>query len=249
VACILTRIWKPISPPPPANGYGRSHRPKTLPPPDELAARVSEAKTSASLLIQLAQTTPATEVPHNELMREFSERCQAAARSVQGFMQCDNPPPDEDTLLTLIETNDQLSVAMSRYQRAVLNSRKALSNGNSQSPSPAPEAQAQERPAASASATAAAAAAVAPVVSAPAPVPASTPIPAPASASPPDSPPTPPSRTATNRYEYNPDEFQVQNPFADPDAARTSSAEEPDGPVSPVESRTSNQASHTATVH
>lgn len=66
-------------------------------------------------------------------------------------MAVDNPPPDENTMLTLIETNEQLSVALSKYQRTVLNARKALgtstpvtspgSNGNSSnvhSPPPGP---------------------------------------------------------------------------------------------------------------
>ncbi|KAF4963934.1 hypothetical protein F66182_18098, partial [Fusarium sp. NRRL 66182] len=97
-----------------------------LPPPDELASRISEAKTSANLLIQLAQSTPAAEVQSHELMREFSQRCQAASRSVQAYMAVESPPPDENTMLTLIETNEQLSVALSKYQRTVLNARKAL---------------------------------------------------------------------------------------------------------------------------
>lgn len=41
-------------------------------------------------------------------------------------MAVENPPPDENTMLTLIETNEQLSVALSKYQRTVLNARKAL---------------------------------------------------------------------------------------------------------------------------
>ena len=97
-----------------------------MPPPDELASRISEAKTSANLLIQLAQSTPAAEVQSHELMREFSQRCQSASRSVQAYMAVENPPPDENTMLTLIETNEQLSVALSKYQRTVLNARKAL---------------------------------------------------------------------------------------------------------------------------
>ncbi|KAH8698999.1 hypothetical protein BGW36DRAFT_153505 [Talaromyces proteolyticus] len=124
---------------PPANfqspehqsAFGRPSRPpRTLPPPDELAARVSEAKTSANLLIQLAQSTPAAEVLDHELMKEFSERCASASRSIQAYMALENPPPDEDTMLTLIETNEQLSVALSKYQRAVLNARKVVASSN-----------------------------------------------------------------------------------------------------------------------
>jgi hypothetical protein len=41
-----------------------------------------------------------------------------------------NPAPDEDTLLTLIETNDHLSIAMSKHQRALLQARRNLSNSS-----------------------------------------------------------------------------------------------------------------------
>lgn len=53
-------------------------------------------------------------------------------------MNCDNPAPDEDTMLTLIETNEQLSIAMSKHQRAVLQARKAL---GAATPSPQPQSQ------------------------------------------------------------------------------------------------------------
>lgn len=48
----------------------------------------------------------------------------------------ENPPPDENTMLTLIETNEQLSVALSKYQRTILNARKAM--GTATPPVPAP---------------------------------------------------------------------------------------------------------------
>lgn len=41
-------------------------------------------------------------------------------------MNAENPTPDNDTMLTLIDTNDQLSVAISKHQRAVLQARKVL---------------------------------------------------------------------------------------------------------------------------
>ncbi|EEH34320.1 hypothetical protein PAAG_05369 [Paracoccidioides lutzii Pb01] len=100
------------------------HRNGGLPTPDELSARISEANTSASLLLQLVQSTPSTEFYKNDLLREFSQRCQAAARSIQEYINASNPAPDEDTMLTLIETNDKLAVAMSKYQRAALVARK-----------------------------------------------------------------------------------------------------------------------------
>ena len=115
------------------NYFATSHRQRGLPPPDELAQRIEEAKTSAKLLLQLVQSTPPAEIMGNELIKEFLERCQSASRSMQGYIHSDNPPPDEDTLLTLIETNDQLSVALSKHQRALLQARRVT--GASPTPS------------------------------------------------------------------------------------------------------------------
>ncbi len=113
----------------PGNHFARQHRqPRSLPPPDELAARVEEAKTTAKLLSQTVQSTPSAEIPNNDLIKEFADRASSASRSVQGYIHSTSPAPDEDTLLYLIETNDQLSVAMSRHQRALLQARRTLSN-------------------------------------------------------------------------------------------------------------------------
>ena len=113
----------------PGNHFARSHRqPATLPPPDELAARIEEARTTAKLLSQTVQSTPAAGVPGNDLIKEFADRAASASRSIQAYIHCNNPPPDENTLLTLIETNDNLSVAMSKHQRALLSARRAMSN-------------------------------------------------------------------------------------------------------------------------
>ncbi len=107
------------------NYFARNHKSRGLPPPAELAQRVEEAKTSAKLLSQVVQSTPPNEVLGNELIKEFVERCQSATRSMQDYIHSDNPAPDEDILLTLIETNDQLATAMSKYQRALLQARRA----------------------------------------------------------------------------------------------------------------------------
>lgn len=109
---------------------------RTLPGPDELSARISEAKTSSKLLIQFVESTPLTEVFDNELMKEFSDRCRSASRSMQTYIHSTDPTPDEDTLTTLIETNDELSVAVSKYHNAILKARKAT--GRNGTPSPAP---------------------------------------------------------------------------------------------------------------
>ncbi|KAL9131342.1 MAG: hypothetical protein Q9217_000721 [Psora testacea] len=114
------------------NYFARNHRPKGLPPPVELAQRIEEAKTSAKLLSQVVQSTAPAEVLDNELIKEFAERCGSASRSMQQYIHSDSPAPDEDTLLTLIETHDQLATAMSRHQRALLQARRVT--GASSSP-------------------------------------------------------------------------------------------------------------------
>ncbi|KAL8647405.1 MAG: hypothetical protein Q9210_005576 [Variospora velana] len=113
------------------NYFSRNHRPRGLPPPHELSQRIEEARTSSKLLLQVVQSTPPNEVLSNELIKEFVERCQSASRSVQSYINSDDPPPDEDTLLTLIETNDQISTALSRYQRAMLQARRITGTGSS----------------------------------------------------------------------------------------------------------------------
>ncbi|EME48096.1 hypothetical protein DOTSEDRAFT_51339 [Dothistroma septosporum NZE10] len=107
----------------------------TLPSAGELASRVEEAKNTAKILLQFVQTTPSGKVLDNELLMEFSERCQSAQRSMQAYINCNKPAPDHDTMQTLIEANEQLSLAMSRHQRAVLAARRAL--GTSPSPNSA----------------------------------------------------------------------------------------------------------------
>lgn len=114
----------------PGNHFARQHRqPRSLPPLDELSARIAEAKTTAKLLSQTVQSTPSAEIFNNELVKEFADRASSASRSIQGYIHSTNPAPDEDTLLTLIETNDQLTFAMSKHQRALLQARRAL-NGS-----------------------------------------------------------------------------------------------------------------------
>ncbi|KAK3627037.1 hypothetical protein LTR56_019468 [Elasticomyces elasticus] len=107
-----------------SRGQGQSRN--QLPSPSELASRVEEARNTAKILMQLIQSTPPEEVMHSELIKEFSERCQSAQKSIHGYISCDSPPPDDDTLQTLIETNEQLSLASSRYQRAILAARRAM---------------------------------------------------------------------------------------------------------------------------
>ena len=102
-----------------------------LPPPHELASRIEEARTSGKLLTQVVQSTPQSEILSNDLIKEFAERCREASRSMQAYINAENPAPDEDTLLTLIETNDAIAAALSKHQHALLNARKAAT-GNTQ---------------------------------------------------------------------------------------------------------------------
>jgi hypothetical protein len=67
---------------------------------------------------------------HNELIHEFADRCLSASRSIQSYIVADQPAPDNETMLTLIDTNEQLSMAMSKHQRAVVNARKVMGIGN-----------------------------------------------------------------------------------------------------------------------
>jgi hypothetical protein len=109
----------------PRTNSGHRQRDVALPPPVELAARIEEAKTSAKLLQQLVQSTPPNELQENDLVKEFAERCMNAQRSMQIFMNSTNPSPDDDTMQTLIETSEQLSLAASKHQRSVLQARRS----------------------------------------------------------------------------------------------------------------------------
>ncbi|KAI5367872.1 Putative VHS domain, GAT domain, GAT domain superfamily protein [Septoria linicola] len=111
---------------------GRGSRGTGLPTAAELASRVEEARNTAKILLQLVQSTPSQELVNNELIKEFNERCQTASKSIQSYINATNPSPDDDTMQTLIETNEQLSLATSRYQRAILAARRAM--GASPSP-------------------------------------------------------------------------------------------------------------------
>lgn len=128
-----------INPPPnqsnnQQNYFSRNHGiHRGLPPPQELASRIEEARTSSKLLLQVVQSTPPHEVLCNDLIKEFADRCQSASRSLQGYINCDSPAPDEHTLLTLIETNDQIAMAISKHQRAILQARRLTGQA---SPSP-----------------------------------------------------------------------------------------------------------------
>ncbi|KAI0487396.1 hypothetical protein F4859DRAFT_509965 [Xylaria cf. heliscus] len=115
------------------NYFARNHNSRRLPDPVELAGRLEEARTSAKLLQQVVTNTAPGEILGNDLIKEFAERCQSASRSIQGYMTSENPAPDNETMESLIDTNEQLQTALNLHQRAVLNARKhveSLANDN-----------------------------------------------------------------------------------------------------------------------
>jgi hypothetical protein len=119
------------------NYFAKSHHNNRLPDPVELASRLEEARTSAKLLEQVVMNTPPGEMLQNELIKEFADRCLSASRSLQGYMVSENPTPDNDTMESLIDTNEQLQTALNQHKRAVLNARKQLGLGiNSDENSP-----------------------------------------------------------------------------------------------------------------
>lgn len=73
--------------------------------------------------------TPTNEMMDNDLIKEFADRCLSASRSIQGYMVSTDPAPDNDTMESLIDTNEQLQRALSQHQRAVLGARKQLGLG------------------------------------------------------------------------------------------------------------------------
>ncbi|KAI1433675.1 hypothetical protein GGR50DRAFT_472696 [Xylaria sp. CBS 124048] len=107
------------------NYVARQQQTSRLPDPAELSSRLEEARTSANLLQQVVTNTPPAEVLTNDLIKEFAERCQSASRSIQGYMTLENPAPDNDTMESLIDTNEQLQTALNLHQRSMLNARKA----------------------------------------------------------------------------------------------------------------------------
>ncbi|OTB07342.1 hypothetical protein M426DRAFT_318029 [Hypoxylon sp. CI-4A] len=108
------------------NYFARSHSNRKLPSPVELAGRLEEARTSAKLLQQVVTNTPPVEVLSNDLIKEFADRCTSASRSIQMYMTAEDPAPDNDTMESLIDTNEQLQASLSLHQRAMLNARKLV---------------------------------------------------------------------------------------------------------------------------
>ncbi|KAK6539999.1 hypothetical protein TWF694_008832 [Orbilia ellipsospora] len=200
--------------PPPHHGQHHRRAKNTLPPPEELAARISEAQTSAKLLMQILQSTPTSEILANQLITEFADRCSAASRSIQAFIEADNPAPDESTMLTLFETNEQLATSLSRHQLAVFSAKKALKEEGSRSSStnqipqlsPSPQPEAPLMPAAPGATT-------------------TGPVPEPVTSGPsygfsgfrPSPSPSPPENKLYQPSPMHPQQQEQENPFSDPE--------------------------------
>ncbi|ROT41656.1 hypothetical protein SODALDRAFT_125198 [Sodiomyces alkalinus F11] len=134
-------------PAPAQNYFARHHTSRTLPNPVELASRLEEARNSAKLLIQFVNNTPPSDLLQNALVREFADRCQSASRSVEMYMKAENPAPDNDTMESLIDVNEQLQTALNQHQRAVLAARKHLGlHTNSHSNPSSPQLSNQQAP-------------------------------------------------------------------------------------------------------
>lgn len=116
------------------NYFSRNHTNRALPDPVELASRLEEARTSAKLLQEVVTNTPTSEVLNNDFMKEFADRCTSASRSIQGYMTAENPAPDNDTMESLIDTNEHLQAALSLHQRAMLQARKHAGIGAANEP-------------------------------------------------------------------------------------------------------------------
>lgn len=139
----------------PSNNHHNTHfsnsssrRPSRLPAPEELASRLEEASTSAKLLTQFVTSSTAQELLESDLVREFASRCQSASKSVQGYMASEDPAPDNDTMESLLDINEQLQAALNAHQRAVLSAKKSLGISGGAG---TPPVGAQEDPAASVS--------------------------------------------------------------------------------------------------
>jgi len=190
------------APPPDTNAqnyFSRNHHSRRLPPPDELSSRIEEARGSAGLLSQVVQSTPPSEVIQNELVREFADRCQSASRSIQAYMIAENPAPDNDTMETLIETNEQLTKALSQHQRAILKARKLLGLGSGETGiTPPARTETFAAPSGPPPGRTAAPAGPPPIIAQPKPMRKSVPVPPPG--------------------DYAPTGSDDENPFSDPEA-------------------------------
>jgi hypothetical protein len=224
----------PVPPRQSPNQYSPPHQ--TLPNPEELAARIAEARNSATLLTQFVRSTPPIELEDNDLVKEFLDRCRTGARIIQGFIYSRNPPPDEDTLQTLIQANSEITDAISFQQHEMLKARKlrgssSPSSSHANSPDSVPVASgANPSPVRGPQSSGPGPAELPSTVMTGGRVPVAPAAPPAAPATATAAPVPTPTATATtaaapstSRYEYNAADFEVRNPFADDYATNESS--------------------------
>ncbi|KAF2399692.1 hypothetical protein EJ06DRAFT_549696 [Trichodelitschia bisporula] len=92
---------------------------KPLPPPVELEKRIHEALISAWLLHDMVQTDDAVQLAHDELAKEFAERCLAARTSMEDYIACvtrGNLLIKAETLSDMFMARQELDTALAAYE-------------------------------------------------------------------------------------------------------------------------------------
>lgn len=116
----------------------QNHQSARLPDIQELASRIEEARNTATLLTQVVRSTPPSRLEKDHLVIDLVGRCESASGSIQGYIRAQNPSPDKDTMVTLIETKKALFNAMVQHEQAVSNARNIMGVGNDEARMTAP---------------------------------------------------------------------------------------------------------------
>ncbi|CAK7219168.1 hypothetical protein SCUCBS95973_003728 [Sporothrix curviconia] len=112
--------------------YERGHSSAaTLPKPSELRRRLREAKTTASVLADVVNTTTPAALLKHDLADDLSARCRRATNQVLEYMNTRDPIPDNNEMAELLATHEALEQTLHHYHRAVLEARKSLGVGES----------------------------------------------------------------------------------------------------------------------
>ncbi|ERS98232.1 hypothetical protein HMPREF1624_05015 [Sporothrix schenckii ATCC 58251] len=121
--------------------YERGHTSAaTLPKPRELRKRLDEAKTTASVLADVVNTTTQDGLLRHDLADDLSARCRRATNQVLEYMNTHDPIPDNYEMAALLSTHEVLEQTLHHYHRAVLEARKSLGVGESRRTSDGNEA-------------------------------------------------------------------------------------------------------------
>ncbi|CAK7223063.1 hypothetical protein SBRCBS47491_005074 [Sporothrix bragantina] len=115
--------------------YERGHSSAaTLPKPSELRRRLREAKTTASVLADVVNTTTPAALLKHDLADDLSARCRRATNQVLEYLNTRDPIPDNNEMADLLATHEVLEQTLHHYHRAVLEARKSLGVGESRRP-------------------------------------------------------------------------------------------------------------------